>query len=50
MEEKGYAPSPYAMSKLTVAAITGPQQKKIDADKSRKDILVNCVSMLNASL
>lgn len=40
--EKGYAPSTYAMSKVGVTALTAPQQRKIDTDKSRKDILINC--------
>ena len=49
-EKQGFANSMYAMSKVAVTAFTGPQQTAIDADKSRQDILINCVSTVTMPL
>jgi hypothetical protein len=44
-EEVGWAPSAYGMSKVGVTLMTPIQQQQFDSDETRKDIVVNAVSL-----
>ncbi len=46
-KDKGWPERGYGMSKLGVTAMSLVQQKDIDKDPSRSDIVINCVSNLN---
>ena len=49
--DKGYGDCwAYGISKIGVTAMTFIQQKEIDQDQTRKDIVINCVSMNLAKL
>ena len=45
VEEHGWPMSAYGVSKVGVRMMTTIQQTIMDQDKSRTDIIINCVSM-----
>ncbi len=46
-KDKGWPETAYGMSKLGVTVMSFVQQKVIDKDPSRSDIVINGVSSLN---